>query len=263
MKEFDNFDVEQTETGIAYLSIESESAMNSLNDGMTEELLHLGTELNEDVDVRCIVLRGSDGVFCAGGNISSFEENSSAGAQIRRGASFLNNVVYQLKRGETPIITGIDGPAVGAGFALALLGDISLMHEDAYLQFGYPGIGLTGDGSATYYLPHLVGLQEAKRIALLNEQISPDEAEEIGLVTEVADSDSFDDRLEELATSLATGPTEALGSISRQLEEASARQLSEQLSVEAERISEAASTEDYAEGVRAFKEKRDPDFVGY
>ncbi|THE64025.1 enoyl-CoA hydratase/isomerase family protein [Salinadaptatus halalkaliphilus] len=263
MKEFDNFAVEQTEDGIAYLSIESESAMNSLNDGMTEELLWLGTELNEDDDVRCIVLRGSDGVFCAGGNITSFEEDSSAAARLRRGASFLNDVVHQLKRGETPVVTGIDGPAVGAGFALALLGDITLMHEDAYLQFGYPGVGLTGDGSATYYLPHLVGLQEAKRIALLNEKIPPAEAEEIGLVTEVADANSFDDRLEELATSLASGPTKALGSISRQLEEASARQLSEHLAHETERISKASQTEDYVEGVQAFKEKRDPDFVGY
>lgn len=263
MKQFDNFGVERTDDGIAYLSIESESAMNSLNDGMTEELLWLGTELNEDDSVRCIVLRGSDGVFCAGGNITSFEEDSSAPAQLRRGASFLNNVVYQLKRGETPIVTGIDGPAVGAGFALALLGDVSLVHEEAYLQYGYPGIGLTGDGSATYFLPHLVGLQEAKRIALLNERIPADEAEEIGLVTEVADADSFDDRLEELATSLATGPTKALGTISRQLEEAYARRLSEQLADEAEQIANTATTEDYAEGVSAFKEKRDPDFVGY
>lgn len=263
MREFDNFGVEKTDTGIAYLSIESESAMNSLNDGMTEELEWLGTELNEDDGVRCIVLRGSDGVFCAGGNITSFDEDSSAPAQLRRGASFLNNVVFQLKRGETPIVTGIDGPAVGAGFALALLGDITLMHEDAYLQYGYPGIGLTGDGSATYYLPHLVGLQEAKRIALLNEKIPAAEAEEIGLVTEVADADSFDERLEELATSLATGPTKALGAVSRQLEEAYARQLSEQLAEEAERISTAARTDDYAEGVSAFKEKREPEFVGY
>lgn len=263
MKEFDNFDVDRAENGIVYLSIESESAMNSLNDGMTEELRWLGTELNEDDDVRCIVLRGSDGVFCAGGNITSFTEDSSAAAQLRRGASHLNDVIFLLKRGKTPIITGIDGPAVGAGFSLALLGDITLIHEDAYLQFGYTGIGLTGDGSATYYLPHLVGLQEAKRIALLNNKIPPAEAEEIGLVTEVADADSFEDRLEELAMSLASGPTKALASISRHLEEAYARQLPEHLAHETEQIAKAATTEDYAEGVSAFKEKRDPDFVGY
>jgi len=153
MRDFDNFNVNVTDDGIAGLAIDSQAAMNSLSDGMTEELLWLATELDEDESIRCIVLRGSDGVFCAGGNISSFEEDSSAAGRLRRGASMINDVAVQLKRGETPLVTGIDGPAVGAGFSIALLGDITLMHEDAYLQFGYSRIGLTGDGSATFYLP--------------------------------------------------------------------------------------------------------------
>jgi len=73
------------------------------------------------------------------------------------------------------------------------------MHENSYLQYGYTGIGLTGDGSSTFYLPRIVGLQEAKRIALLNERISPSEADELGLVTEVTSDEDFDDRLAEIA----------------------------------------------------------------
>ena len=171
MDQYDNVRVER-DGGVATLAIDSETAMNTLNEGLVEELLHLVTDLGEDEDVRCLVLRGSDGVFCAGGNVSSFEEDATAAANIRRGASAFHDVVEQVQRVETPLVVGIDGPAVGAGFSMALLGDVTVMHEDAYLQYGYSRIGLTGDGSSTYFLPRIVGLQEAKRIALLNERIS-------------------------------------------------------------------------------------------
>ncbi len=261
MSEYTNFDVRHDD-GVAYLAFESETAMNTLNETMTEELFELVTAFAEDDDVRCIVLRGSDGVFCAGGNISSFEEDTSASTRMRRGASLLHDAVVQLKQAETPMVTGIDGPAVGAGFSFALLGDIVLMHEDAYLQYGYPGIGLPGDGSSTFYLPRLVGMQEAKRIALLNEKIPADEAVDIGLVTEVASAETFEDRLVELAEGIADGPTKALGRIVRMFEETYARQLPDQLAAETEGMADIARTADYVEGVSAFKAKREPEFEG-
>jgi 2-(1,2-epoxy-1,2-dihydrophenyl)acetyl-CoA isomerase len=261
MTDYDNFDL-TCEDGVAWLAIESETSMNSLNDRMTEELGLLATELTADEAVRCIVLRGSDGVFCAGGNITSFEESGDASAALRRGASFFHDAVVHLKQGETPVVTGIDGPAVGAGFSLALLGDITVMHEDAYLQYGYPGVGLTGDGSSTFYLPRIVGLQEAKRIALLNERIPPAEAEELGLVTEAVDADAFEDRLAAVAGRIAEGPTKALGRIARMFEETYARQLPDQLAEETEVMARTARTADYREGVSAFKAGRDPEFEG-
>ena len=262
MDDFTNFDVRRDD-GVARIAIESESAMNSLNETMVSELMRLATDCNEDDDVRCIVLRGSDGVFSAGGNITSFEEDQrAAAAELRRGASALHDVVVQLRQGETPIVTGIDGPAVGAGFSLALLGDLTLMHEDAYLQYGYPGVGLTGDGSSTFYLPRIVGLQDAKRIALLNEKIGPDEAVELGLVTEVADAAEFEDRLDEIADRIAEGPTKALGRIARLFDETYARQLPDQLAAETEQMAATAKTDDYLEGVSAFTADREPEFTG-
>ena len=261
MSDYDNFRVSRDD-GVAELAIRSETAMNSLNDGMTAELFELVTDLGEDDSVRCLVLRGSDGVFCAGGNVSSFEEDDAAAATLRRGASFLHDVVVQLQQVETPLVTGIDGPAVGAGFSLALLGDISIMHEDAYLQYGYSRIGLTGDGSSTYYLPRIVGLQEAKRIALLNEKLDAEAAAERGLVTEAAAAGDFEDRLSAVAAQLADGPTKALGRIARLFEDSSARQLPDQLAAETEAMARTSNTADYTEGVSAFKAGRDPDFQG-
>ncbi|WP_323173349.1 enoyl-CoA hydratase-related protein [Natrialba sp. PRR66] len=262
MDEYTNLDVRHDD-GIAWVAIESDSSMNSLNDTLVTELMHVATGCDEDDDVRCLVLQGSNGVFSAGGNITSFDEDQEvAAADIRRGASALHDVITQLKRNETPLVTGINGPAVGAGFSLALLGDISVMHEDAYLQYGYPGVGLTGDGSSTFYLPRIVGLQEAKRIALLNEQISPTEADELGLVTEVPDANAFDDRLAEIADRIAQGPTKALGRIARLFDETYARQLPDQLATETEQMAATVKTDDYLEGVSAFKDKREPEFTG-
>lgn len=261
MSDYDNVRVSR-EDGVAELAIDSETAMNSLNDGLTEELFELVTRFGEDETVRCLVLRGSDGVFCAGGNISSFEEDDAAGANLRRGASFFHDVVVQLKQVETPLVTGIDGPAVGAGFSLALLGDVSIMHEDAYLQYGYSQIGLTGDGSSTHYLPRIVGLQEAKRIAMLNEKLDAEAAAERGLVTEAAAADEFEDRLSAVTSQLANGPTKALGRIARLFEESYARQLPDQLAQETEAMARTSKTADYAEGVSAFKDGREPEFQG-
>jgi 2-(1,2-epoxy-1,2-dihydrophenyl)acetyl-CoA isomerase len=261
MRELNNFQID-IDDGIAWMAMDSDTEMNSLNAQMIEEFLHLITDFGEDDGVRCMVLRGSDSVFSAGGNISSFEDGSEAAANFRFEASLFHTAVAQLKRVETPLVTGIDGPAVGAGFSLALLGDISLMREGAYLQYGYSTIGLTGDGSSTFYLPRIVGLQEAKRIALLNEQIESREASELGLVTETADAESFENRLAEIADRIADGPTKAQARIRRMLEETFARQLPDQLAEETDRIVQSSQTDDFAEGVSAFEQGREPEFEG-
>jgi len=263
MRDFDNFNVNVTDDGIASrLAIDSQAAMNSLSDGMTEELLWLATELDEDESIRCIVLRGSDGVFCAGGNISSFEEDSSAAGRLRRGASMINDVAVQLKRGETPLVTGIDGPAVGAGFSIALLGDITLMHEDAYLQFGYSRIGLTGDGSATFYLPHHVGLQEAKRIAYSIRRSL--QRKQRTSVSSRRSQPTTNSKRDSRNSAKRSRPVRRKHSV-RYLEcwrRSYARQLPDQLAEETEQIANASKTADYVEGVTAFKEKREPSFEG-
>lgn len=258
---YENFQVDVSD-GIAELVIDSTSKMNALNRTMSKELLELASELAEDDDARCIVLTGSDGVFCAGGDISGFESDSSAAASFRRGASLFHDAVIQLHYAEKPIVTGVNGPAVGAGFSLALTGDITVMSEDAYLQFGYSGIGLTGDGGCTFYLPRLVGLRQAKEIALRNEEIGAERAREIGLVTETASADAFDDALADEAVTLADGPTVAYGRTKRLLTDSLGRSIEEQLAAETRMMARTAYTDDYVEGVSAFQERREPEFTG-
>jgi 2-(1,2-epoxy-1,2-dihydrophenyl)acetyl-CoA isomerase len=257
--DYENFET-SVEDGVLRAEIHSTSKMNALNRTMTDELLDLAIRLHEE-PVRCFLLTGSDGVFCAGGDVGGFV-NESASAGMRRGASLLHDAVVQFHEAEVPVVTGVNGPAVGAGLSLAILGDYVLASEEAYFQYGYSGIGATGDGSSTYYLPRVVGLREAKRIALLNERIGAEEGVEIGLATEAVSGVEFGDRLAEVSARIAEGPTVALGRSMKLMTESTSARLEEQLAAETDSIARTARTEDFAEGVSAFAAKRDPEFEG-
>jgi 2-(1,2-epoxy-1,2-dihydrophenyl)acetyl-CoA isomerase len=257
--DYENFET-TFEDGVLRATIDSTAEMNALHSGMAEELLDLAVRLQEE-PVRCLVLTGSEGVYCAGGDIQSFTGDNPA-SHLRQLASTLHDAVLQLREAEVPIVTGVNGPAAGAGFSLAIFGDYVLASEDAYFQFGYPGIGATGDGSATYFLPRLVGLRQAKRLVLLNERVEPSEAVEVGLATEAVPDDEFDDRLDEIADEIAEGPTFALGRTQRLLEGSFAASLPDQLAAETSSMAEAAETADFEEGVRAFLAGEQPEFEG-
>ncbi len=257
--DYENFET-TFEDGVLRAEIHSTSKMNALNRTMSEELLELAVRLHEE-HVRCFVLTGSDGVFCAGGDIATFA-GESASAGMRKGASVLHDAIVQFHQAEVPVVTGVNGAAVGAGFSLGIFGDFVLASEDSYFQFGYPGIGATGDGSSTYFLPRVVGLRQAKRIALLNERIPPEEAVELGLATEIASEASFDERLREVAGRVAEGPTVALGRTQQLLTESTSAGIEEQLAAETHTIARTAKTADFREGIDAFGEKRSPEFEG-
>ena len=257
--EYENFET-TFEDGVLRAEIRSTAPMNALTAGMSEELFELAVWLHEE-PVRCFVLTGSEGMFCAGGDVGSFA-GESVSAGLRKGASVLHDAVLQFHQSEVPILVGVNGPAAGAGFSLAIFGDYVLAHEDAYFRFGYPGIGATGDGASTYFLPRVVGLRQAKRLALLDERIGATEAVELGLATEVVSADAFGGRLAELTKRIASGPTVALGRTQQLLERSTSASLEEQLAAETDAMARIARTEDFEEGVRAFLAGEEPEFEG-
>lgn len=260
MTEYETLHVE-TDESVARLTLDSSAGFNSLTTTMAEELLTVITELNDDESVRCLVVRGS-GAFCSGADLSALDGDGSDAPRLRRLASMLHDSVIQLHQADTPVVTGINGVAAGAGVGLALGGDLVVMAEDATIEFAYPEIGLTGDGGVTFLLPRLVGLRRAKEIALLDEPIGADHAVSLGLVTESVPSEAFDDRLGELAERLADGPTAALSATKRLLTESFDRDLAQQLAEETDAIASAARTEDYQRGYEAFFGEEEPEFVG-
>lgn len=263
---FDHVAVERTD-GVARISLERPATHNSLDRQTAADLQSAVEQVVDDHEVRCIVLTGTEGVFCTGADLSVLDGNEGDGAsddprRLREIATRLHATVAHLANARKPVVIGVNGVAAGGGLGLALCGDIVLAAEDARFEFAYPKLGLSGDGGSTYFLPRLVGLRKTQELALLDEPIPADEAVEIGLATEVVSGDDFGDRLAELVTRLADGPTRAYGATKRLLAESYGRNLRAQLAAETDSITQLARSDDYERGLSAFFEKTEAEFEG-
>lgn len=235
---------------------------NAMDRRMAGEMRDAAVELAEDEDVRCIVLTGTGGTFNTGADLTTLTGDPSDGARLKHLAGRLHETVTQLVRSPKPVVCGVNGVAAGGGVGPALCGDVVLMAASARFQFAYPKIGLSADGGSTFFLPRLVGLREAQRIAFRDEPVDATEAAELGLVTEAIPDDRFDDALAAEAERLASGPTLAYAETSELLRTAFDHGMESQMAREAEGISALASTDDFAGGLEAFHSTEDPEFKG-
>lgn len=259
--EYDNFDVTREEDVVA-IRMDSTSGMNGLNVDFVDELKDIGIALRQDESVRCVTLGGGDEVFSVGADLAGLDGSSADGVHFRYLASTLHEGIRELMRMKAPLVTVVDGVAAGAGFSLALLGDIVLVSEEARLEFAYPRIGLTGDGGSTFLLPRIVGLRKAREIVLLDEPIPPEEAVELGLATEVIPADDLEKRRREVAGDLAEGPTHAYRETKRLLLGSFGRNLDGQLAAETDALVGATDTGDYQRGYEAFYGDEPASFEG-
>jgi 2-(1,2-epoxy-1,2-dihydrophenyl)acetyl-CoA isomerase len=161
-------------------------------------------QVREQSDLRALVITGSPGVFCAGGNLHALKEHASAGPaywqqRITAGLRLTDDLLNLGK----PVIAAIDGPAVGAGFALALCADMILASPRARFAMAHLRLGLVPDLGAFYLLPRIVGLQRAKEIVFSTRDVPADEAQRIGLVMEVHASEALEGRARQVAESMA------------------------------------------------------------
>jgi 2-(1,2-epoxy-1,2-dihydrophenyl)acetyl-CoA isomerase len=260
--EYDNFDVSRDD-GVVTVRMDSTNAMNGIGMGFVDEFRDIGMALSEDDGVRAVALTGTDDVYSAGADLGSFAGDESDGLRLRRLASTLHDAIGELLRIRAPLVTAVNGVAAGAGFSLALLGDIVLVSDEARLEYAYTQVGLTGDGGSTFFLPRLVGLRKAREIALLDEAIGPSEAVDLGLASEVVANTDLGDRRRAVTEELASGPTHAYGELKRLLLESFDRGLEEQLAAETEAIAGATATQDYERGYAAFFGEDSPEFEGH
>lgn len=260
--QYENLRVDR-ENGVATVTFDSQAGRNALTLEMVTELTQVAIALGEDPDIRTIVLTHDGDFFGAGADLTAFEGDKSDAPYLRELAGRLHEAVLQFHQTEVPIIGGINGVAAGAGFSLAIFPDLLLLSDDARLEYAYPRIGLTGDGGTTFFLPRLVGLRRAREILLLDEPIEPAEAVDLGLATEVVDTEAFDERLDELARQIASGPTASLGVTKRLMTESFDNSLAEQLAAETEAIVDATYTKDFSTGLAAFFEDEEANFEGH
>lgn len=250
------------EDGLARLTLTRPEAGNAMDMELIEQFSAAAISLSGRTDVRAVLIDAEGRNFCVGGDIRAMHGSDDPGGLIRRMADRIHEGVLALANLPAPVVTCVQGAAAGAGFSLAVGGDIAIAGESASFTLAYTGIGLTADGGATWLLPRLVGLRMAQDLTLNNRRVLADEAQRIGLVTRVVpDAELAAFALAE-ARRLAAGPTATYGAIKALLSHADRSSLSGHLDAESHAIEAAMRRTDAREGISAFVEKRRPAFRG-
>lgn len=247
--------------GVARITLNRPERGNALNQPMADALLDAALRSANDPEVRCVVLTGAGKMFCVGGDVGDFAENSvSIGAFLGRLAGTLHQAMTLLVSMKKPMICLVNGPAAGAGLSMAISGDIVLAHPSAHFTAAYLGIGLTPDGGMTWLLPRLVGMRLAQDIILTNRRVEAVEAAAIGIVTRVVEDAALEREGAELAARLASGAVASMGAARKLLHESFASGFASQMDRELSAIAHAGESAEGREGVEAFLERRSADF---
>ena len=259
---FENIEFEVRE-GLAHLTLNRPDAANAINLELVRELLKAATICADDSGIRAVLLTGSGRRFCVGGDLKSFAAAGVGVTElIREIADTLHEALSKFARMDAPLVAAVNGVAAGAGMSMVCMTDIALAADSATFTMAYTAVGLTPDGSSTYFLPRMIGMRRTKELMLTNRRLSAAEALEWGIVQRVVPDDQLMVEAEKLARSLASGPTSALGIVKKLLLASAMSDLEPQLDAETSGIVSVADTSDAREGLAAFFEKRSPVFKG-
>ncbi len=235
---------------------------NAFDLTLIDALLDALRRAEVEASVRCVLLTGAGRVFSAGQDVTAFAAAEGRVSFRRHLERTYNRLILRLRRLEKPIVAAINGAVAGAGLGIALATDVRIAARSARFVFGFTGIGLTADSATSLILPSLIGLGRASEMAFTNAPLSAEQALAYGLVNRVVDDEKLMAEAGDLASSIAAGPTRALGLTKRAFNRALLAELESTLDYEAHLQEVAGGTEDHAEGVKAFLEKREPKFQG-
>jgi 2-(1,2-epoxy-1,2-dihydrophenyl)acetyl-CoA isomerase len=254
----------QAGDGFVTLSLNRPARLNSFTEVMHAELRAALERVRNDPAIRALLITGSGRGFCAGQDLE--ERNVSPGAPPLDLADGLdrnaNPLVRALRELPVPVVCAVNGVAAGAGVNLALACDIVLAARSASFIQAFSKIGLIPDFGGTYFLPRLVGDARARAMVMLGERIGAEQAEAWGMIWKCVDDAALMDEARALTAKLAKAPTRALAGIKQALDASGRHTLDEQLELERNVQQDLGRSEDYREGVTAFKEKREPRFGG-
>jgi len=250
---------------VVTLSLNRPEVMNALDPDMARSLRTQLESLAGDAAVRCVILRGAGGNFMAGGDVGFF--HASLERLSGEGEAFLTPVfadahglIRALRRMPQPVIAAVEGAVAGFGVSLMAACDLAVASQNCQFSLAYCHIGTCPDGGGTWFLPRLIGLRRASELALLGESFDAVTAERIGLVNRVAGPGALESVVAELALRLARGSAGAQAATKALLNTSLEAGLDQQLDAEQQTFIRCAASDDFAEGVTAFVEKRKPDF---
>ena len=241
--------------------------LNAANRELIGDLAAATAGVAEDQSVRAVLLRGAGTHFCAGGDITMFGELIKLPPTERHRALYeivdgLHPLLIRLRYMPKPVVAAVQGAAAGFGLSLVVAADLALAAEDAIFASGYIHLGTTPDGGLTALLARVVGLKQAAELMLLGDRFDARRALELGIVNRLVPPAALEGEAMALAMRLANGPAHAYGRTKALLQATLGDAFDAQLRRETESFAGCAATEEFVEGVRAFLEKRPPQFGG-
>lgn len=264
--------------GVGILTMNRRARFNAMDPAMARDFRRAGLQLARDRNVRAVILRGTGGVFSSGADLKYIHADGDAddfaylkpdaaapaegyGEWFKEILEYIHATIAEIRRSPKPWIAAVDGIAAAGGLGIAMCCDLVYASDRAVLEWAYHKTGLTGAESSTFFVPKLVGLRRAMELVLLNPRLTGADAKAIGLVTDVLPAEGFDDAVLAIARRIAAGPTEAYG-VTKQLfnQALGVEHLPFHMDAELTELTRIANGRDFAEGIRAFLEKRDPVF---
>ena len=263
---------------VGHITIDRPERFNSLDVRTARDLRHAGLMLARDDKVRVVVLSGVEGVFCSGADLKYIRAGGEAddlqylspdaretpagyGERFKQILEYLHSTIAEIRRAPKPFIAAVDGIAAAGGFGLAMCCDLVYASERAVFEWAYSKTALTGAESSTFMLPQLVGFRRAMELVLLNPRLPARRALELGLVTDVFPTSTFEGEVQRIAEDLTNGPMGALGIAKGLINQAAGMdRLDVHLDRELDNLTRIADSEEFAEGIESFFAKRPPRF---
>ena len=263
MKNYESIEVEIDDSNhFAIIYMNRPQQLNAFTIKYVDELISAFKEISNDERIRCLVLSGRGKAFCAGGDVTEFQKAEKPAEFMDNLASRLHQGIRILKNMKIVTIAAINGACFGAGLGYATACDFRISVNNATFGCAFTRIGLSPDSSSTFHLPKLVGFSIANEMLFLNRVLNAEEALRCNLVNKVVNSDVFVEETKKFAIEISRGAPMAFAFSKKLLKESYKNDLETHLDREAEYIVKTAATEDFQEGLKAFFEKRKPNFSG-
>lgn len=249
------------ENNIATITLNRPDVFNAFNDAQSYELQDALKQATRDAEVRVVVLTGAGKAFCSGQDLKAIADSTDRSLADSLHKRY-NPIIRAMRDMPKPIIGRLNGVAAGAGCSLALACDFVVAAENASLIEVFINVGLVLDSGSSYFLPRIVGSNRAFELSTMGSKVMAAQALEWGMVNRVVPAEELDAKVAEIATYYAKAPTKAIGLMKKMLNKSFNSDLETMLQYEAYCQEIAGRSYDNKEGVKAFNEKRKPEFRG-
>lgn len=273
----------ERQDAVGFITINRPARFNAMDVETAQDFRRAALQFARDDGIRAVVLKGLPGMFCSGADLKFIRDGGRssdleyltraeyrqppAGAPIQYGEVFkqileyIHSAISEIRRAPKPFIAAVDGVAAAGGLGIAMACDLVMASERASFEWAYTKTALTGAESTTFMLPRLVGLRKSLELLFLNPRLTAQQAKEIGLITSVHAVEPFEDEVRHTALKVTQGPPHAYAVAKELLNQAAGMdRLDDHLDREIDQLSRAANGPEFAEGLRAFFEKRAPAF---